>query len=112
MVKPYYGKNPFGLQGFAAHREDIKLARGHFVPVPRPITAQVDLTQALRLLHEPKRARCRHPPPKGVGPDNPTPLATLVLTEPVISLAVAAIDPVLPTSVRESEFSIVYSHPY
>ena len=92
MVKPYDGQNSLGLQDFAAHREDIELARGHFVPVPGSIAAQVKRPQALRLLQEPKGARCRHHPSKGVGPHDPAPLATLVLSQPIIRLAVADID--------------------
>jgi hypothetical protein len=51
--KPEYGKNPGLVQGFAARPEDIELAGGTLLPVPRAIPHQVDGLGLVGLCDEP-----------------------------------------------------------
>ena len=86
--EPRYGKNPGHMQRFTARPDDVELAGGALLAVPRAIATQVDGPRPAGMLHEPQRARGRQDQAQRVGPNHTLDLAALILPKASEGIAI------------------------
>src|SRR5215831_14859430 len=90
--EPWYGENAGLVEGFLARPDDIELAGGALLPVPRPIAVEIEGVGPANLLDEPQCACRRQPKAQRVSPDDPWQLPTLLMTQPIKGIGVTNCD--------------------
>jgi hypothetical protein len=79
--EPRYGKTPGHVQRFTARPDEVELAGGALLAVPRARATQVDGPRPAGRLQEPQRARGRQDQAQRVGPHHTRDLAALILSK-------------------------------
>ena len=87
--EPRYGKNPGLVQRFAARPDEVELAGGALLPVPRAIATQLEGLGLAGLLHEPQRARRCQDQAQRVGSHDALDRAALILPPAREGVAIA-----------------------
>jgi len=86
--KPQDGKNSGFMQSFPAGPDNVKLAGGAFLAVPRAVATQVDGLGRAGVFHKPQRARCCQDQAQRIGSHEAFDLAALILAEAVERIAI------------------------